>query len=72
MTNATAPYFLCKHAGRATNLLARAGICRATDSDRLCLELPAVSDRIGKGRHASMSRRLPGKKLCAYDDEIQV
>ena len=53
MTNATAPYFLCKHAGRATNL-------------------PAVSDRIGNGRHASMSRRLPGKKLCAYDDEIQV
>ena len=45
--------FLCKHAGRATNL-------------------PAVSDRIGKGRNASMSRRLPGKKLCAYDDEIQV
>ena len=28
--------------------LARSTICRATDSDRLCLELPAVSQRIGK------------------------
>ena len=28
--------------------LARSTICRATDSDRLCLELPAVSLRIGK------------------------
>ena len=33
--------FFARYARQATVVLARAGICRATDSDRLCLELPA-------------------------------
>lgn len=40
--------------------LARSTICRATDSDRLCLELPAVSHRIGKG---TFPIRLIGERL---------
>ena len=41
-------------------LLARSTICRGTDSDRFCLELPAVFHRIGKG---TFPIRLIGERL---------
>ena len=41
-------FLLCRYARQGTVVFARAGICRATDSDRLCLDLTAVSqDREG-------------------------
>ena len=48
MIKATSPCFFVRYDRQAPAVLARADICRATDSDRLCLEPPAASQRIGK------------------------
>ncbi len=42
-------FLYVRYARQVTAVLARAGICRETDSDRLCLEPPAVSQWIGEG-----------------------
>ena len=42
--------FFARYARKAAAVLARADICRATDSEQRCCELSVVSQRIGEGK----------------------
>ena len=59
-----------RYARQAAAVLARADICRATDSEGLCRELAAI--RPASGCRACTSRHLPGKYSEQQSSELCV